>query len=380
MPTWRALVVDDKLADEVAELISGNKVLADPDQIECIIRRSFSDAIPVIENERVDLVVLDLKDDDANADAGESAFPGKSVFDQIREKRFIPIVFYTAWPKHAVEVPKPFVKVVTKGDPENLRQAIREVFDTRLPQLVRHLEAAQREYMWDFVEQHWQQLDGQAQAADLTYLLARRLAAVLRQQCIREFLKGTIAAMPDIRKAHPMDFYVYPPLPGTYFAADIVQEPGKENAYWVLLTPSCDFEWKKVEHVLLAKCEPLEARKEVKSINDAREKEQEPPEGAINKLSRLLKDDLGQKDRFKFLPGTFFVPNLLVDFQQLRCVSVDDFIGRGWKVVASLDTPFAESLVSTFTRFYGRLGTPDLDVQLVLRRLGIAGENHAYSK
>jgi hypothetical protein len=35
--------------------------------------------------------------------------------------------------------------------------------------------------------------------------------------------------------------------------------------------------------------------------------------------------------------------------------------------ICSLDNPFAEALTAQFTRYYSRLGTPDLDVDKVIR-------------
>ncbi len=41
----------------------------------------------------------------------------------------------------------------------------------------------------------------------------------------------------------------------------------------------------------------------------------------------------------------------------------------GLERLASLDSPFAEALLARFTRYFGRLGTPDLDVAVLLQRL-----------
>jgi hypothetical protein len=74
-----------------------------------------------------------------------------------------------------------------------------------------------------------------------------------------------------------------------------------------------------------------------------------------------------QPERFKFLPGTFFIPNLVVDFQQLRsipCTHLEKF-----KKIASLDAPFAGAVLARFSRFFGRLGTPDINPEIVISRL-----------
>lgn len=37
--------------------------------------------------------------------------------------------------------------------------------------------------------------------------------------------------------------------------------------------------------------------------------------------------------------------------------------------LASLDSPFAEALLARFARYFGRLGTPDLDLEVILNKL-----------
>ena len=44
----------------------------------------------------------------------------------------------------------------------------------------------------------------------------------------------------------------------------------------------------------------------------------------------------------------------------------------GLERLASLDSPFAEALLARFTRYFGRLGTPDLDMTVLLQRLRTA--------
>jgi len=74
-----------------------------------------------------------------------------------------------------------------------------------------------------------------------------------------------------------------------------------------------------------------------------------------------------QSERFFFLPGALSLPDLIVDFQQLVTLQRDHM--GGLERLASLDSPFAEALLARFTRYFGRLGTPDLDVAVLLQRL-----------
>jgi len=51
---------------------------------------------------------------------------------------------------------------------------------------------------------------------------------------------------------------------------------------------------------------------------------------------------------------------------------------NGLERLASLDSPFAEALLARFTRYFGRLGTPDLDAAILLQRLRtVTGERTA---
>jgi hypothetical protein len=53
--------------------------------------------------------------------------------------------------------------------------------------------------------------------------------------------------------------------------------------------------------------------------------------------------------------------------QQLRTMEIAAI--KEFKPVATIDSPFAESIVARFSRYFNRLGTPDLDKDVVLSRL-----------
>jgi hypothetical protein len=61
----------------------------------------------------------------------------------------------------------------------------------------------------------------------------------------------------------------------------------------------------------------------------------------------------------------------MVDFQQL--VTLQRARMGGLERLVSLDSPFAKALLARFARYFGRLGTPDLDVAVLLQRLQTFG-------
>ena len=98
----------------------------------------------------------------------------------------------------------------------------------------------------------------------------------------------------------------------------------------------------------------------------------------IRQLQALLRNNRqdNQSERFFFLPGALSLPDLVVDFQHL--VTLQRGHMGELERLAPLDSPFAEALLARFTRYFGRLGTPDLDVAVLLQRLrAVTGERTA---
>ncbi len=382
--TWRILIVEDKetIAAQISEAIEGAAWAGDGDTVVVETCNKFAKAFAMLERYRFDIVILDLRDDDvALEDDEDEKLPGLDIFDKIRARRFLPVVFYTALPQKVSDKVSPFVRVVEKSAGiSGIRKELKFVLKTNLPAFSKHMEDEQREYMWDFVDTHWKSFEKTHEHIDLAYLLARRLAFSLRGPMIRRFatrLDG--AGAPTVEhNVHPMEMYVVPPVNGLRLAGDIlkiisdvkvtnddVKTTEKKELWFIILTPSCDFEQCKADSVLLARCFPL-----VEQPEFIKWKAGNPPSnGATKELQALIGDNrgAGQRDRFKFLPGTFFVPDLVVDLQQLKSVTKSAL--EKFTAVASLDSPYAESLLARFSRYYGRLGTPDLDKEIVMDRL-----------
>jgi hypothetical protein len=173
-------------------------------------------------------------------------------------------------------------------------------------------------------------------------------------------------------RVHPMQYYVMPPVEPSPLAGDLYQgQIGEQTGYWVLLTPSCDLVQEKAEWVLMARCVPLEEQEEYQSWKNGLPS---PSNKKTNELKDLLRNNRqkGQKERFYFLPGALTLLDLVVDFQQLVIQPLERLRPERTErleLLASLDSPFAEALLAQFARYFGRLGTPDLDLEVTLNRL-----------
>lgn len=367
---WRVLVVDDLQAADVIEVIEGNKAVELPDSLICVPCANFSEATKRLKEEKFDLVILDLKNDAADE---QGVLSGETVFGELKECRFLPVIFHTGYPQKVSDLTSPYVKVVTRGDDwKVLRSTIKEVMDTKLPKLIRHIEDEQRKFMWESAGKIWADDLNKNSPTDLAYLLARRLANTLSGDVVRSFLDADEAGgVPKTDKIHAVELYVYPPLSKHFLFGDVFKKKiGNDIEYFVALTPSCDHAQNNADFVLLTKCKYLIDTDPGLCAKASLDAGGEVSKTAAEKLTKYIRDNSSPADRYKYLPGTSFLPDLLVDLQDIRAVTLavlnDDV--EGYERVASLDSPFAEALQAKMARYLGRIGTPDIDPDLALDR------------
>jgi CheY-like chemotaxis protein len=334
-----------------------------PDEIEVEVCAKFSQAAKRLRTQRYDVLILDLKDESDPTLEAEAHPAGLEIFSELKQTRFVPVVFYTALAHKVRSEETSFVRVVEKTeDVTKVRDEVRRVLGTGLPSLTRRLEEVQRSYMWDFVSVHWKDFPQLADQADIAYLLARRLAITLQATAgeLAAKVGGAGEAPVSAAKSHPMIMYVVPSIGPHPRAGDIISEEVQgQTVHWLILTPSCDFAQKKADHFTMVKCERLADRDEFKKWAAAKD------DKTKDKVEQLIMDQRG--DRYKFLPGSFFLPDLVADFQQLRTVDIASM--AKFAPIVTVDSPFAESIVAKFSRYFNRLGTPDIDKTVVMNRL-----------
>lgn len=351
---WNFLVVDDQedIAKQTVETLSSARTLGADNEVACDYILNFDDAKSHALKVKYDLVVLDLKDDNQDVEGGD--YKGQEVLEFLRQTHFVPVIFYTGHPRKVKHLESPMVRVVAKGDDDVslLRAAVVEVFSTRLPQLIKYIQEQQREYLWGHIDEFWRSGNEIFHKEELAFLLARRLGNVLSGDSIRKFLRGG-DANPDV--VHPVEMYMWPSIGEDVQTGDVIEW---QNGHFVVMNPACDFAQKKIEFVVLVRCLSLEEVPEYEKSKKAKEK----GEIDLKPLTSLVRDrrEKVQPERFKYLPGTCFMPDLVVDFQMITTVPLS-LISQEAKRLATLDTPFAEGLVSGFSRYYGRIGVPNLD-------------------
>lgn len=376
---WNAIVVDDDphISKDVAEFFEGHLFAGRTIAFKAI--QQWEEAFDIIRDRKADLIILDVYRGEPKA-GGDRI--GEQVLAEIKKTGFAPVVIYTNLTEGLEDERSEFVRLVLKADGlQALQSALKAVFDSRLPQInraiINHLDRTLRDYMWGFLIGNWSSFKAVADKPEFLRLLLQRLALSFVREGVgiatAEVFGGHDHASPSPDTVHPAEFYVKPPIGSDPLLGDIrLRKLGDKSEYLVVLWPSCDMvsgggRLPKTNTVLCANASLLELFPET-------DKYKESPSGtAKRQLTELLKNNrdknFGTADRFHFLPGILDIPHLVVDFQQVERLTLDQT--RHLPCLGSLASPYAEHISSRFTRYLSRVGTPDPDLQLVIDSLPV---------
>ncbi|MEZ4294652.1 MAG: response regulator [Polyangiaceae bacterium] len=380
MDQLRLLLVEDE--EEMLRQVARSLASRLGERVQIEQELDFERALTRLSTERFDIVILDVRKGDPDSPLGGTGpEAGRTCYEEIRAHRFLPIIFHTGLPGAVEDLASATVSIVKKGGPPaELADAVDRVLSSGLPAVMRamvaHVERVHRDYMWDFGALAWSKY-GNTDPEELVHLLARRLALSFDEAGIQDLLaeiRGTEVKRETRTKLSPVRLYILPPLSSTSpRTGDLYRCPDSQElaGFWILLTPTCDLAQGKVDKPVLARCTPLTDTSEYTEWHKNRSKTKLKP---LAGLLRNRREE--QPERYFFLPAAFDeVPNLVVDLAAVHAVPLVEL--RNMTHVASLDTPFAASMLTRFLRYFGRFGTADLDTEYVLEKLASVAEGQA---
>lgn len=363
MITLRLLYADDdaEVRKNLAELLQ-DEIIDDKFQVEiacCDLDKEH--LFEEISKETHHIVILDIYK--GKPSASDSKSLGLDALERIKNNFFAPIIFYSGNTTRVKDMKSMVVGVATKGDGgiDELKSEIRRLAQSNIPFLKEKIRLCLkdefRKYFWDIIHEQKDIFRFNMEDLSLSYLMLRNFASSLSKKKIYEIVQEDRLTKDKI---HPMEFYLYPTDISSEYQSGELLSIG--NNLYVVLTPSCDFVkrsngLRKVELVLLAKTILLTSTREYSAY-----KQNQQHRG---KLINLMGPNCG--DRYFFLPGTPFIEDRIVDFQQKISIPFEKL--EKFKRVARLDSPFAEACLAKFSRYSGRIGTPDLDTDLIMSNL-----------
>lgn len=360
MTVLNILLVDDDeeslslLSESLPDSIGGKKIRWEP----C---GSFSEAFQIISDRRFDVVVSDIYRDRQKKEPVTGDPQGTTVLEEIRKRRFCPVLLFTdgVFPDQGVE--GPFVKVADKSPGNSdILVKLEELMQTGIPELAHklhdELDTASGSYLWSFLNTNWAALEsaGLTQPEILDRLIHRRASVQLGR------LEASTGGLVERASIEGAEFYLQPRIADVFRLGQVIE---REGDYRVILTPHCHLVIQpgqsipRADYILTARTEdatslfrkfPLQGSNREKKLDDLRRRIQSP--AAFGK----------PQGRYWFLPGFLEMPNLYVDFLQLESIEIQRAQDE-WHSISVLDTPFAEALQSCFVGFYSAVGLPILD-------------------
>lgn len=364
----KILYVEDNIENQVdiKEALSGKKINDFTIIIDC--ESSFDSAID--KSQDYHLVLLDLYKGDATM-GGKNV--GTDVFEKVKDSFFVPIIFYSGNINGVKDLRSQVVGVVSKGDELSvLKSEIARLTKHKLPFLKdnvhTYVEQEFKKYFWDVIQKENDKFSPDADDFSLGYMLLRNFADSLSKENIKNILGDDSI---NHEKVHPMEFYIYPIDSSKEFENGEIIKNKTTNEIFVILTPSCDFierfkkgknEGRSADKVLLVKTKLLTECKEFKTYQQTQNNDNK------SKLEKLINS--GKSDRYFFLPKVPFIENRVIDFQLNNTITYDD-LTTGFERIAKLDSPFAQSMTSSYIRYYNRIGFPDIDTEYVINHLNI---------
>ena len=359
----KILYIDDDTSyhASIKELLEGEDCCGYAIHIDCVA--SFEQG--AINSSQYHLVILDLYQGKA-MQGGKNI--GSDTYKNIKDNFFVPIIFFSGFPSDVVALRSQVIGVATKGDGgfEELKSEIERLTKHNLPRLKEQvhifIEEVFKKYFWNIIQERNNIFTPESDDFSLGYMLLRNMADTLSRYNIRQLL-GDSTIRED--KVHPMEFYIYPTDNTREFQTGEILRQKENNNIYVVLTPSCDFirrgnNKRKVDYVLLIKTKLLAETEEYTKYQQTQNREN------TDNLKKLI--DSGRSDRYFFLPGTPFIENRVIDFQNKEIVTYEQLV-TNFERIAKLDSPYAQSMAATYSRYYNRIGFPDIDHEYVMSKL-----------
>ncbi|MEU6341815.1 hypothetical protein ABZ883_12810 [Streptomyces sp. NPDC046977] len=379
---YRVLIVEDEvdIAEELSEMLV--EELSDLGTLDIHVENDFDEAERLLEAQAFDMVVLDVRDATRRGSAAHPNLQGRELYDRIAKTRWVPVVFCTGLAEQVSDLAQPpLIQVVPKNRLEEAVTAIREGLESGVPVLTRHITALVDEHVRGFLRDeiapNWDRL-GVVDRAQIAPVLVHRLAAWLKENAV-EALGAALGSSGDPVMGHASTarMYLMPPVTKHVTAADVLRDP--QDSWWLVLTPACDLyedlpgagnRAAKAEYVRLAKAVPLSEAPLI-----ARWIEAGSPGKGSRERNVALEMFRDNNARYRILPKYLDIPDLLVDFEIVQSVPLAEV--RSWTRVATLDSPFAEAMLTSHGHTVARIGTPVVDFENIKQSLGLDGKGKA---
>lgn len=213
------------------------------------------------------------------------------------------------------------------GQRGSFEKALNRVFWHHLPQAITHWEASDLD-------------SGTKEKQLLRYTLSH----------LQEMLSTGDDGVDDRRNR--AEIYIYPPVNEGPLAGLVVKKDN--DNYAMVITPSCDLAQGKADHVQLV------------NIINLLEREDILGKTAVTKRKQLIESYVcnNKGDRYHFLPHFGELKPGVLDFQRVSNIEIVE-LNNQYQRICSISPSFYKDIVSRFSAYYARQGSPDFDFKTI---------------
>jgi len=337
-------------------------------KINIEIGNNLEEGLKQIRTNDFDAAIIDLR-----LGSEDMTGKGKQIIKEIKSNLRFPVFILTAYPGDLDEDLKKenvFYKIYeqTKKDTIEVLEEMTDVYKTGITKIMGRrgiIEETLQKVFWGNIVINMEYWKKEVENKDkIEKVLSRHILAHLV-----ESLKLTKEG--EFEKCHPAEVYIMPPVKKDFSTGDILKDKTLEE-YFLILTPVCDMElrqkrdgenwvsYRNADKIILAKLTKFNQVPEIRGyINNQNNTKKEKVLKYINNTKKI---------RYHYLPsfGTQ-IPGFLIDFQDINQIDHEEL--SSYDRVASIDEPFLKDIIARFTSYYARQGSPDLDTDIILKRL-----------
>ncbi len=305
-----------------------------------------------------DAVILDLKLSKTDVD-----YKGKELLEEIKSNlRYVSYVI-TGNPE-AIEEQKAdenaFFRIRVKGEANAdftvILKEIRAIYNTGITRILGNTGVIE-EYLNNIF---WNHLSS---SVDLWINDNKRN----NEQKEKSLLRYTLLHMQEyideeVEVYHPNEFYITKPVKKNIFTGDIIEW---RDSRYVILTPSCDIVLRKggkrnASKILLCKIKLLS---EVVENYNTLTKDTGKSNENRTRFYKYIQNN--NKQNFHFIPKGTSIDAGLIDFQDKLTVPENEVVkyieSKEMVRIATVSQPFLKDIISRYSNYYGRQGSPDFD-------------------
>lgn len=166
----------------------------------------------------------------------------------------------------------------------------------------------------------------------------------------------------ELEKYHPSEFYITKPIKKNIFTGDIVI---LDKSRYLILTPSCDIVLRSdgkrnADFILFCKIKPLYGMVKNYDLLKIDTSSKNPDRTRITNFFH------NKNQKYHFIPKAESLESGLIDFQDKLTISNSEVnaLLEANKIerIATISQPFLKDIISRYSSYYSRQGSPDFNV------------------